>query len=84
WEHKLPCKYIVASTPSTHSLNLAIKLQTTDTGQILGVSALLDSGATALFIDAYLAQQHCLNTCSLSCLIPVYNVDGSPNEAGAI
>ncbi|KAF8228310.1 hypothetical protein L208DRAFT_1488914, partial [Tricholoma matsutake] len=25
-----------------------------------------------------------LNTCSLSCPIPVYNMDGSPNEAGAI
>ncbi|KAF8228449.1 hypothetical protein L208DRAFT_1488225, partial [Tricholoma matsutake] len=84
WECKLPCKYIVASTPSTHSLNLAIELQTTDTGQILGVSVLLDSGATGLFIDADLARQHCLNTRSLLRLIPVYNVDGSPNEAGAI
>ncbi|KAF8231558.1 hypothetical protein L208DRAFT_1469304 [Tricholoma matsutake] len=84
WEHKLPCRYIVASTPSTHSLNLAIELQMTYTGQILGVSALLDSGATSLFIDAHLAQQHHLNTHSLSRLIPVYNVDGSPNEAGAI
>ncbi|KAF8226614.1 hypothetical protein L208DRAFT_1499311 [Tricholoma matsutake] len=84
WEHKLPRKYIVASTPSTHSLNLAIELQTTDTGQILGVSVLLDSGATSLFINAHLAQQHHLNTCSLSCPVPVYNVDGSQNEAGAI
>ncbi|KAF8218609.1 hypothetical protein L208DRAFT_1480051 [Tricholoma matsutake] len=84
WEHKLPCKYIVASTPSTHSLNLAIELQTTNTGQILSVSALLDSGVTSLFIDAHLAQQHHLNTRSLSHLIPVYNVDGSPNKAGAI
>ncbi|KAF8221436.1 hypothetical protein L208DRAFT_1328002, partial [Tricholoma matsutake] len=67
-------------TPSTHSLNLAIELQMTDTG---GVSALLDSGATSLFINAHLAQQHCLKTRSLSCLIPVYNVDGSPNEADA-
>ncbi|KAF8232008.1 hypothetical protein L208DRAFT_1466698 [Tricholoma matsutake] len=84
WERKLPRKYIVASTPSTHSLNLAIELQMTDTGQILGVSALLDSGATSLFIDAHLAQQHCLNTRSLLRPIPVYNVDGSPNKAGAI
>ena len=42
WERKLPRKYIVASTPSAHSLNLAIELQTTDTGQILSISALLD------------------------------------------
>ncbi|KAF8239063.1 hypothetical protein L208DRAFT_1481623, partial [Tricholoma matsutake] len=75
---------IVASTPSTHSLNLAIELQTTNTGQILGISVLLDSGVTSLFIDAHLAQQHRLNTCSLSCPIPVYNVDRSPNKAGAI
>ncbi|KAF8230457.1 hypothetical protein L208DRAFT_1475986 [Tricholoma matsutake] len=84
WECKLPHKYIVPSTPSTHSLNLAIELQTTDTGQILSVSALLDSGVTSLFIDAHLTQQHCLNTCSLLCPIPVYNVDGSQNKAGAI
>ncbi|KAF8231574.1 hypothetical protein L208DRAFT_1276521, partial [Tricholoma matsutake] len=44
----------------------------------------LCAGATGLFIDAPLTQQHCLNTHSLSCPIPVYNVDGSPNEAGAI
>ncbi|KAF8237861.1 hypothetical protein L208DRAFT_1026410, partial [Tricholoma matsutake] len=59
----------------------------TDTGQILGVSALLDSGVTyvtGLFINAHLTQQHHLNTRSLSCPIPVYNVDGSPNKAGAI
>ncbi|KAF8235486.1 protease, partial [Tricholoma matsutake] len=66
-----------------HSLNLAIELQTTDTRQILGVSVLLDSGVTGLFIDGHLAQHH-LNTHSLLHLIPVYNVDGSPNEAGAI
>ncbi|KAF8229488.1 hypothetical protein L208DRAFT_1480523 [Tricholoma matsutake] len=84
WERKLPRKYIVVSTPSAHSLNLVIELQTTDTGQILGVSVLLDSGVTGLFIDSHLVQQHRLNTRSLSRLIPVYNVDGSPNEAGAI
>ncbi|KAF8232770.1 hypothetical protein L208DRAFT_1560705 [Tricholoma matsutake] len=75
WERKLPRKYIVASTPSAHSLNLAIELQTTDTGQILGVSALLDSGATGLFIDAHLMQQHRLNTRSLLHPIPVYCYD---------
>ncbi|KAF8240077.1 hypothetical protein L208DRAFT_1551954 [Tricholoma matsutake] len=56
----------------------------TDTGQILSVSALLDSGATDLFIDAHLAQHHRLNTRSLLRPIPVYNVDGSPNKAGTI
>ncbi|KAF8238338.1 hypothetical protein L208DRAFT_1496130 [Tricholoma matsutake] len=84
WECKLPCKYIVASTSSTHSLNLAIELQTTDTGQILSVSALLDSGVTRFLVIPAIAIVHHMNTCSLSYLIPVYNVDGSPNKAGAI
>jgi hypothetical protein len=84
WERKLPRKYVVASTPSLHSLELKVEMQTTDTGQLLGAAALLDSGATGLFIDSHLVQQKRLTTRPLSRPIPVYNVDGSPNEAGAV
>jgi len=51
WEQQLPRRYVLAATPSERSLNLDIAIQTTDTGDVHAVSALLDSGATGLFID---------------------------------
>ncbi|KAG5716918.1 hypothetical protein E4T56_gene8518 [Termitomyces sp. T112] len=84
WERCLPHCYVVASTPSTNSLKLQVEIETTDTQQIQSVVALLDSGATGLFLDTDYVQQHRLTTCPLSCPIPVYNVDGMLNEAGSI
>jgi len=48
------------------------------------VKALLDSGATDNFIDQDFIHTKGINTWSISCPIPVYNVDSSPNEAGQI
>jgi len=44
----------------------------------------LDSRATGNFIDQDFVQTKDINTQSISHPIPVYNVDGSPNEAGQI
>ena len=52
--------------------------------RICHVSALLDSGATGLFIDATYVEQHRLTTRPLTHPIPVYNIDGTCNEAGSI
>jgi len=84
WEWQLPRHYVLAATPSERSLNLDIAIQTTDTGEVHAVSALLDSGATGLFIDPEFVQQNCLTMWLLARAIPVYNVDGTPNEQGAI
>jgi len=51
WEQQLPKRYVLAATPSERSLNLDVAIQATDTGEVHTVSALLDSGATGLFID---------------------------------
>jgi len=59
-------------------------IQTTDTGEVHAVSALLNSGATGLFIDPEFMQRNCLAMQSLAQAIPVYNVDGTPNKQGAI
>jgi hypothetical protein len=59
-------------------------LQTTNTGEVLGTNALLDCGATGLFIDTEYVKQNQLTVRTLARLIPVYNVDGTLNEAGAI
>jgi len=37
--------------PSERSFNLDVAIQTTNTGEVHTVFALLDSGATGLFID---------------------------------
>ena len=51
WEHNLPKQFIVAASPSPNSLNLKVEIQMTDTAEVKGVTALLDRGATGLFID---------------------------------
>jgi len=62
WEQRLPRCYVLAATPSERSLNLDIAIQTTDTGEVHAVSALLDSGATGLFIDPEFMRQNHLTT----------------------
>ena len=48
------------------------------------MTALLDSGATGLFIDSDFVAAEKLTTHSLTHPAPMYNVDGTPNEAGSI
>jgi len=62
WERGLPRRYVLAATPSERLLNLDIVIQTTDTGEVHAVSALLDSGATGLFIDPEFVRQNHLTT----------------------
>jgi len=66
------------------SIILPIEVSTTDTSEVHSVKALLDSGATGNFIDRDFVWMKGINTRSISRPIPVYNVDGSPNEAGQI
>src|SRR5262249_51523654 len=54
------------------------------TGVVKGVTALLDSGATGLFIDRDFVWTQGLTTRPLTHPIPVWNVDGTMNAAGAI
>jgi hypothetical protein len=75
---------VVASTPSPKSLHLKVELQTTDTGEVLATNALLDCGATGLFIDTEYVKRKRLTVRNLARPIPVYNVDGTLNQAGAI
>jgi len=44
----------------------------------------MDSRATGEFIDHHYAKSNWLHPCKLSEPIPVYNVDGTLNEAGSI
>src|SRR5882724_10927549 len=50
----------------------------------MSVEALIDSGATSMFIDIEFVRSKNIWTHRLPRAIPVYNVDGTPNEAGHI
>jgi hypothetical protein len=84
WERKLPRRLVVAATPNGDSLQLRVETQTTDTREVRAVDALLDSGATGLFLDSDYVRQERMSTRELSRPIPVSNVDGTPNGAGPI
>lgn len=75
---------MVAATSLPNSLSLKVEIQTTDTAEVKGVSALLDTGATGLFIDSRFVASERLTTCPLTWPAAVYNIDGTPNEGGTI
>jgi hypothetical protein len=84
WERQLPRKYVIAATPSANSLKIKVEIVTTDTQEAKSIEALLDCGADGLFIDRDYVWENRLTAWALTCAIPVYNVDGTPNEAGSI
>jgi len=66
------------------SLLLLVEIGTTDTSELYSIKALLDCGATGSFINRDFICLRGINTQTLSCNIPVFNIDGSPNETGQI
>ena len=84
WERKLPQEYTLTSTTEDRSLHLPVELETTDTQQVKSAKALLDCGATGLFMSHDFTTQERINTKKFSVPIPVQNVNGSPNEGGPI
>ena len=85
WEKRLP-RRLSANTLDARgtSIILPIEIGTTDTSEVHSVKALLDSGATGNFIDKDFVCTKGISTRNISRPIPVFNVDGSPNEAGQI
>jgi len=61
-----------------------LEIRTTDTSKLYSVEALLDFRATGSLIDRDFVRSKGMNTRTLLHNIPVFNVDGSPNEAGQI
>jgi hypothetical protein len=66
------------------SLAVDVEIESTDTVVKRHTQALIDCGATGCFIDIEWAKLNNVPTHPLTNPIPVYNVDGSANEAGAI
>ena len=67
-----------------NSLYLRVEVESTETQRKYGVRALVDSGATGLFIDREYVKSNQIPTRKLSQPIPVYNMDGSANMGGSI
>jgi len=61
-----------------------VEIGTTDTSELHSIKALLDCRATRSLIDRDFVHLKGMNTQTLSHNIPVFNVDGSSNEAGQI
>jgi len=66
------------------SLLLLVEVGTMDTSELHSIKALLDCGVTGSFINRDFVCSKGMNTQTLSCNIPVFNVDSSPNETGQI
>ena len=75
---------MVATTPFANSLKIKVEIVTADTQEAKSLNALLDCRANRLFIDRDYVQENWLTAQALTHAIPVYNVDGTPNEAGSI
>ena len=85
WEKRLP-RRLSTNTLDTHrtSIIFPIEIGTTDTSEVHSVKALLDSRAIGNFIDKNFVCMKGISTQNVSCPIPVFNMDGSPNKAGQI
>ena len=53
-------------------------------GLELKTAAMVDSGATALFLDERFVRKHKIPTFLMKKALPIYNVDGTENRAGKI
>jgi len=83
WERRLPKLLSISALDAQGtSLLLPVEIGTTDTSELHSIKALLDSGVTGSFINRDFVRSKGINTQTLSHNILVFNVDGSPNEAG--
>jgi predicted aspartyl protease len=66
------------------SLTVDVEIESMDTAVKRCTQALIDYGATGCFIDIEWAKLHNIPTHPLTNTIPVYNVDSTTNDTGAI
>src|SRR3981189_2071799 len=79
-----PEERLIWTIGSTKFPEINVKIKMVDTQKEIQVDALLDSGATGLYVDATFIKENGLNTQKLVQEIPVYNVDGTRNNSGSI
>ncbi|KIN94619.1 hypothetical protein M404DRAFT_72282, partial [Pisolithus tinctorius Marx 270] len=69
---------------NSNSIFLPLTLQTLDDRWSFNVEVLLDSGASGCYIGEGYVRTKLINTQSLLRAVPVYNADGSSNDAGPV
>ena len=85
WQKTLPKTLTIASVEEiSTSLKLKVEIESTDTAERKSVTALLDSGSTGECINRDYAKSCRFNLVKLAQPTLVYNIDGTPNEAGSI
>jgi len=85
WERRLLKQPTIGTTEiGPLSLHLRVEVESTSNQRKYGVRALVDSGATGLFIDREYVKSNQIPTTKLSVVVPVFNVDGTANTAGSI
>ena len=85
WEGCLPRQPMIGMAEiSPLSLHLQVEVESTETQRKYGVRALVDSGATGLFIDREYVKSNQIPTTKLSKVVPVFNVDRTANTSGLI
>jgi hypothetical protein len=85
YKEALPLKLIRnVHIMTCNSTLMKLLIHTVHTTQPFAANALLDSGATACFIDLGFVNSRDLQTQALPKAIPIYNIDRAPNEAGLI
>src|SRR5467141_3507139 len=84
--HKPPdsTPILIRSSTLRRGTELPLHIHTIGSNTPLLINALIDSGATGQFINVDYVRSKNLNTQRLPRAIPVYNVDGTLNDAGYI
>ena len=80
----LPERVYIRSARLKVSTHIQVQVRALDTGSQHDLQALLDSGATGLFLSTSFVERNNLNTRKLPRAIPVYNADGTLNQGGSI
>ena len=80
-ENSDPPWVYVCSADTCCYTRILIKVHLVDTGHPLAVNSLLDRGATGMFVDVEYVRTQRLQTHPLPHALPVYNIDGTPNDA---
>src|SRR5258708_6134785 len=78
-----PTIYILSKN-SPHSLNIQVELTSLTLLASISTSALLDSGATGMFINWSFMQKHQLETTPLPQPVLMHNINSSTNENGSV
>ena len=81
---ELAPKALFVSPPNRPFPNINVMVDTLDTQSRFKVNALLDSGATGLYVDRTWIEKNGIKTQPLDFPLEIYNADGTKNNAGTI